>query len=57
MDEIYKLKKSWVSQAKVNESEYNKMYNDFFEVWRSVYHNVINDMDKHHELLKKYNFS
>ena len=28
MDKIYKLKKSWVSQAKVNESEYNKMYND-----------------------------
>ena len=23
----------------------DNVYNDFFEVWRSVYHNVINDMD------------
>ena len=35
----------------------HEMYSDFFEVWRSIYHNLLDDMSKHHELLNKHNFS
>lgn len=35
----------------------HQMYNDFFNVWRSIYHNLIEDMKEHHSLLKKYDFS
>ena len=35
----------------------HEMYSEFFDVWRSIYHNVIDDMKTHHELLNKYNFS
>ena len=35
----------------------HKMYSEFFDVWRSIYHNVIGDMKSHHELLNKYDFS
>lgn len=35
----------------------HKMYSEFFDVWRSIYHNVIDDMKTHHELLNKYDFS
>ena len=34
----------------------HKMYSEFFDVWRSIYHNVIDDMNTHHDLLNKYNF-
>ena len=35
----------------------HQMYSEFFDVWRNIYHNVIDDMKTHHELLNKYNFS
>ena len=35
----------------------HQMYSEFFDVWRSIYHNVIDNMKAHHELLNKYNFS
>ena len=36
--------------------ENHKMYSEFFDVWRSIYHNVVDDMSTHHKLLSKYNF-
>jgi xylulokinase len=33
------------------------MYEDFYGIWRRVYHNLLKEMDDHHALLFKYHFS
>lgn len=52
LSDIIKIKETFEPNLKNHE-----MYSEFFSVWRSVYHNLIDDMKKHHELLNKYDFS
>ena len=52
LKDIVKVKETFEPNMKNHE-----MYNEFFDVWRSIYHNVIDDMKTHHDLLNKYNFS
>ena len=51
-----------VEEVKVKETfepnmQNHEIYSEFFDVWRSIYHNVIDDMKTHHDLLNKYDFS
>ncbi len=38
------------------ESNLHVMYEDMFGLWRSIYHNVLQDMDDHRDLLNRYDF-
>lgn len=39
------------------EPERHEMYQELFALWRSLYHNILGDMDEHRRLLNKYGFS
>jgi xylulokinase len=32
------------------------MYEDFFQIWRRIYFNLLKEFDDHHDLLFKYHF-
>ena len=52
LKDIVKVKETFEPNIKNHE-----MYKEFFGIWRSIYHNVTEDMKTHSELLKKYDFS
>jgi xylulokinase len=35
----------------------HEMYEDFYQIWRRVYFNLLKEMDDHHELLFKHHFA